>query len=63
MATKLCQQCRAQHPGRECDYDPATGQCAETSKRCLDCHVVVYEDRSACLHNEDGSFHLCKDFS
>lgn len=30
MATKFCEQCRREHPGRECDYNPATGECAET---------------------------------
>lgn len=30
MATKLCDQCRREHPGKECDYDPQTGQCSET---------------------------------
>ena len=29
MATKFCQQCRQEHPGRECDYDPNTGKCIE----------------------------------
>jgi len=31
MATNFCEKCRAEHPGRECDYDPATGTCAETN--------------------------------
>lgn len=28
--TNFCEKCRAEHPGRECDYDPKTGLCAET---------------------------------
>jgi hypothetical protein len=29
MATKFCEKCKLEHPGRECDYDPKTGLCAE----------------------------------
>ena len=35
MATQFCERCKATHPGRECDYDPKTGECAETKMRTL----------------------------
>lgn len=33
MATKLCEQCRREHPGRECDYDSETGWCSEIEQQ------------------------------
>jgi hypothetical protein len=33
MATKLCEACKREHPGKECDYDPKTGQCSETQDK------------------------------
>lgn len=31
--TKFCDQCRREHPGKECDYDPKTGKCSETEEQ------------------------------
>jgi hypothetical protein len=35
MSTNFCDQCKRNHPGRICDYDPKTGLCAETNNKMI----------------------------